>query len=275
MEFNVRSAFCFSSTGYAPTQQADLSRITRLSLHLKPGQAERYAKCRALRAETVGRPEFCAALRNRVIGQAAQIRANAGTFATAIAAHLGDQRVGDQLGAIISGAYSLASSSLVTPEQASQWVMRQDWGEFQTLDIDRDENQALSLLLNAHVNIRTGSTNETTSVDALASHYFKADSSQIDREDAHDALLLYGLKITDKGLFVHNSHRQLAAMFKDTAWSGKWKDQLARVPDASEHSGTRFGSDRARSVFLPRSIFVQDKPEGEVASDSADHELPF
>jgi putative DNA primase/helicase len=252
MEFSVRSCFVFASIGIAAVQRADTSRITPLELSKRSGEAgaKAFADLKALWAETVGKPGFADGLRARALANARTIRANSKTLARAVAAKLGDQRIGDQLGALLAGAFAVTTDQQFTDEQAARRVDNLDWAPFLPDATDTDEVQALNVLMDSHIRVDDGRGSYTASVGELISQS-QADVVETVKDAAKATLLRHGIKVEDDWLTVSNSHHHLRRVFADTPWAGKWKDQLARVKGAEGRPATRFGPAKHRAVSIP------------------------
>ena len=252
MEFSVRSCFVFASIGIAAVQRADTSRITPLELSKRSGEAgaKAFADLKALWAETVGKPGFADGLRARALANARTIRANSKTLARAVAAKLGDQRIGDQLGALLAGAFAVTTDQQFTDEQAARRVDNLDWSPFLPDATDTDEVQALNVLMDSHIRVDDGRGSYTASVGELISQS-QADVIDTVKDAAKATLLRHGIKVEDDWLTVSNSHHSLRKVFADTPWAGKWKDQLARVKGAEGRPATRFGPAKHRAVSIP------------------------
>jgi putative DNA primase/helicase len=109
--------------------RADTSRITSLELKKLGGEAadSQFVALKQLWAETMADPAYAQGIRARSLHLAKVICANGKVFGAAVASKLGDQRIGDQLGALLAGAYSLTSTKPVDLDFAKQWVEAQNW----------------------------------------------------------------------------------------------------------------------------------------------------
>jgi len=248
----IRSCFAFSSIGVAAQQAADVSRIT--SLELRRRRPEEFAATNELLAATVADPLFCGALRARAVWHATQIRANAERFATAVTRHLGNRRTGDQVGALLAGAYALTSGRIISEQEAEAWVSARDWSAFSPAHADADEIRAMSMLLDAHVRVDLDKgPAQTVTVGELVEEAFAKTVPSL--SDAAKVLIRHGVKIEDEAVVVSSSHEWLRKLYGASPWAGKWKDQLARVPGAQTLAGARFGLATHRAVRIPREAF--------------------
>lgn len=257
-EYQIRSCFAFASIGVAANQRADTSRITSLELRKDntDGGRERFEQLKALWAETVARPEYAEGIRSRALANALSITANARTFAKAVAIKLGDQRIGDQLGALLSGAFSLTSTRVLSIEDATAWVEKQNWHGFMPDEADQDEVRALAWLLDKSIRFEQGDHTYTRSIGELVQAYYSSEVTVEDADNLRQNLMRSGIRLEDDTVSISNHHPALRTLFMDTSWADKWKDQFARVPGATHVAGVRFGASIHRAVRIPRTAFA-------------------
>jgi putative DNA primase/helicase len=255
--FHVRSSFCFSSIGVAATQRADLSRITALELFKRHGEdaAAQWDTLIAHWEATAASAEWCAAIRNRAIDLAETIAANAHTFATACTRHLGAQRDGDQIGALLAGAFALTSGRKITPEQAAEWCAKQDWSTFAQNESDMDEKQCLACLLSGLVEHDDGGRRVRRSIGEIITIALDHKRPDHERKTARETLERHGVGIRRDGIDVSNSLSELKRIFADTTFAGKWSDQLKRLDGAKTLAASHFNRAQTRAVRLPMSMF--------------------
>lgn len=255
--FYIRSCFCFSSIGVAATQRADLSRITPLELFKRHGDdaAAQWDTLIAHWEGTAANPEWCAAIRNRAIELAETIALNAHTFATACTRHLGAQRDGDQIGALLAGAFALTSSRVITPEQAAEWCAKQDWSTFAATDSDMDERQCLAHLLSGLIEHEHESRRVRRSIGELITAALDLRSLDHELRAARETLERHGIGIRRDGIDVSNSHQELRRIFAETVFASKWADQLKRLEGAKTLAASHFNRAQTRAVRLPMSMF--------------------
>ena len=256
-EFRVQSCFAFSSIGTAATKRADTGRIT--SLELKRPDAtdegrEMFRQFKVMVSDTVAMPGYAEGLRQRCLTHAPTICANARMFARAISGRLGDQRMGDQLGALLAGAFSLTSTKELTYEAAVEWVGKQDWAPYESNTADLDEVRALSWLMDKQVRFEADDKVYQRSVGELLTAYYRDDVRSDEAENILRNLVRNGIKPERESICVSNHHPALRALFAETPWADKWKDQLARVMGASHVPGVRIGASTHRAVRLPTSV---------------------
>lgn len=262
MSFTVRSMFMFASIGVAATQRADLSRITVCEMISLPEGEEKKRHWDDLQefiACTAADSDWCAAIRARSIMLAQTIAKNAHTFARACARFVGAQRDGDQIGALLAGAWSLHSSIEITIEQATAWCERQQWETFQSSELDMDESRCFQHLMGAIIQHEEHGHNMRRSVAELVKQ--ACTPGDFNREAARNTLERHGIKLVKDGcgIDIADSHQELRRIFIDTGFSGKWKDQFKRLTGAKCVSSTRFNGVPLRCVRLPMNLFDVDR----------------
>jgi putative DNA primase/helicase len=249
ISYMVRSMFCFASIGVAAVKKADTSRLA--VLNLKPNDSpEQFVIVRNLQAETVAKPSFCAGIRARSIKNAMTIRHNAATFSTAAVPFTGDKRSADQMGTLLAGAYSLTSTNLITHDDATEWLKKQEWSKFKSEPIDSDENQCLAHLLAGAIRLERKTGVETVSIDEA----IDAARAQIIPDVEHLTLQRLGVKVESDYILIANQHQGLEKIFTGTPWAGaKWRGQLIRMPGAmAAGAPVRFGPTvLQRAVKIP------------------------
>lgn len=266
--FHIRSMFALASISVGLKQQADLTRVAVLSLrHAK--EENQWIDLQE-KMKPINR-EFGKKLVARTVGLIPIIRENAALLATEIAAVTNSQRVGDQMGTLLAGAYSLVSSELLTQTQAAEIVAKEDWTEF-TGALDPDELQCLQSILQFQLRVETGGQALTLSVGELAelaANY--AQMQRVPRDLADGILRRHGIKVDpiQKTLAVANKHRELERMLRDTPYSVNWNRFLARIEGAvTDMPAMRFSAGVvSRGVMLPLDKII--------IPEEVQDELPF
>ncbi len=254
--YRIRSSFALVSINVSLQHAADESRISVLTLRPSDGThaaAERFAALNAEVQSTLT-PAFAASLIARSARLLPTIRANAETFAHAVALRLGSRRAGDQLGALLAGAYSLHSDGRITPEQAADYVARQAW-DATTAETEPDETRLLAHLTQHRLRVAWGNGGATeATVGALIEAALGRDE-RIPADAAERTLRETGMRTDPGGLFVSNTHPALAAILKGTPWHAQWGRALVRLPGAEwTKKPLKFAfAHVAKPVFIPMS----------------------
>ena len=260
--YSIRSCFAFASIGVQAAQQSDRSRITILSMKALPRESPE----RAQRWETLQRlyndvftDAFVQRLQARTVALLPTILKNAKTFANAAAAVLGEQRQGDQLGAILAGAYSIHSDGLIEFEAAKRWVADKDWSEEKSLEGSKDEHALVAFILDQIIQVEGEHAKITRTIGelvAVASN--RKGEYGLSSENANSHLKRFGLKVeveqytTNGNLVVSNSSEQLRKMLRESAWAKNHARILLRIPGAADKTSARFASGAiTRAVSIP------------------------
>lgn len=259
--YHMRSCFMFSSINVYLENRADESRVTVLELKNAAGRDGQAAFDELQgRIDTTIRPEYCAGLIARNVYLLPTILENAHTFSRAVATHLNSARVGDQIGTMLAGAYTLGKDSIVSPKTAMMWVRDQDWGDTTSADAMTDERRMLNHLMQRRVRLDLGD-NRFRDLTLAELVRFAADeppSLSGQPGQGQKELLRNGLKYEDGGVWISNTHTALKEHLKDTPWSSQWSRTLRRLPGTKplnrEEPGIKFAGELARATFVPLDL---------------------
>ena len=249
MRFRIRSCFLFSSINVGLQHQADESRVTVLSLRSpKTGDADpaTFDDLKRLAAEIT--PAFSAALLARSTELLPVIRANAEVFACAVAARLGSRRLGDQLGALLAGGYSLHKSSQISREDADDCLAKHNFNLDAPQSEDKDEQKLLNHILQSRIKIGASEISLARLLECALN-----ESEDYTSESASKQLIQHGIRPCHGGIDVSTNHPALKSILADTPWAAKWGRTLARLPGAlARDKVVRFGFGHVGSaVFIP------------------------
>lgn len=282
-QYHIRSMFCLASIGVSIKNAADQSRITKLSL--KRSSPEHWsaldeALC-SITADTSRR------LISRTVQLIPVIRDNAKLLAGAVAKIVGDQRLGDQYGALLAGAESLRHGDRLTKAQAVA-IAETYAAEFtkQANDIEHDEHQCLEHLLQQIIRCdRKGGGNVTLSVAELIEMASRGRPITLDQDEAAAVLKRHGLRVdpitseTGGNIKIARTHSQLAMLFKGTPWqSNGWAQFFLRLPGAkvpTSKNGNevkiRFGGQSGQNaVEVPLSLMEDEQDAAGLFAGAAD-----
>jgi putative DNA primase/helicase len=260
--YHIRSCFMFSSINVTMDHLADESRITVLELRNAAAGCQDEFDALLARIESSITPEFCAGLLARAVWLMPVILRNAATFARAVTTHLGNSRVGDQIGTLLAGRYALLSDDEVTPEQAKKWVEKQDWGGLTSATAAPDEERLTLRLIQQKIKVDLGDKVIERTVGEVLEEAAKdtgTDSmADLMARNYQNALKRVGLKFEDGGVWVSNTHHEIKTWLKDSPWASQWGRSLKRIPGAktSEPKVIVFGKwDKTKAVWLPLAAF--------------------
>jgi putative DNA primase/helicase len=255
--YTIRSMFLMSSIATALKQGADKSRFAQLTLR-NPNEmpkAERIKHWEDLErdldkyiTEHIGQR-----LQARTISLIPVIRQSIKIFSRAASEAFDSQRLGDQYGTLLAGAWSLQSSQVATRDQAWALIEQNNWEPYSQATEIPDEQRCLQHILQHQLRVEadktvTRSINEL--VDAAALRIVDLD---ITSAVAQAVLGRNGIKSDDGCVVISNTSKHIAAILSDTAWSNCWPTVLSRLPGAIKNGVTRFKgmSGTSRSVSIP------------------------
>lgn len=263
--YNIKAAFAFSSIGVNVKHHADASRVTVLSL-LRDSTTEgqqHFQEVIAPRTIDTLTDTFCARLRGRAIRMIPIIRRNAEIFSVVAGNFIGSKRAGDQIGALLAGAYALQSDNTITTAEAMEWVKQQAWENNQSSD---DAHGLLSHILQHIIKFEYQGKHYDRSIGELVELVQKATSAKFtlemeqktftDPEELNAILGRYGIKhdIVDGIHYVafSTNHRGLATILKDTAYGLSWSRILGRIDGAQTFRKIiRFSGSVSRATHIP------------------------
>jgi len=243
--YRVRSMFLLSSIATALKQGADHSRFARLSLRNPADlpQAEREAHWRGLDRDLDH--EITRELGRRLIARTVSlipmIRQAVEIFSIAAARYFASQRLGDQYGTLLAGAWSLLSDSAPSEQDVIEWIDCHNWQSVSEGRESSDELLCLQTILQRQVRVETNDRAITRTLGELvdlAAH--RGQDIEISAELAARTLGRHGLRVEAEVLLVSNNAKPIAQTLRETAWAVGWSAMLLRLPGAQRHGPVRF-----------------------------------
>ena len=275
--YTIRSMFAFSSIGVQLNQQSDRSRFTTLGLISNDGiqSKEDFKKFNIEWNENITE-DFVNQLQARTFSLMPVIIENTKTFSDAAALVIGSKRMGDQVGAMLAGAYSLSSSSVINLEDAIEWVKNKDWSEEKGLELTKDEWQLWNTITSHILRVEADHGFRERNIGELiklAGGY--STDSAILTENADNVLRRMGILVNGNGIYISNTSPELKKIIKNTNWAHNHNKILERLPGSEKMDARRFTpGHNARCVALPIELVVE-KTEKKVEIEVNEEELPF
>jgi putative DNA primase/helicase len=257
--FTIRSMFLMSSIATSLKQGADKSRFAQLTLR-NPSELpkeHRQAHWEALDrdldrfvSEEIGRR-----LQARTVSLIPTIRASIRVFTRVAAERFDSQRLGDQYGTLLAGAWSLHSSQIVTPQQAQQLIDDNNWEPYSQATEVPDERRCIQRILQHQLRVETDRSTLTRSIGELVELALHREHDfNIEASHAQSTLGRNGIKAEEGGyVVISNNAEAIAAILRDTAWSNCWPTVLTRLPGATKAGSIYFKGAGAtsRAVRVP------------------------
>lgn len=263
----ARVCFALSSIGVQLDNQADKSRFTVLSLLKFEGvrTIKEFNDFSNNWFETVT-PEYVRSLQARTIDLMPTIIKNAKVFENAVAEHIGNRRLGKQVGILLAGAYSLKSKELVNYEDALKFVSSKDWSEEKSLDNSKDELQLFNVIMSSTVRVDGNYERSIGELILIADSLIPA--GQITISQAEDKLRRTGIVIDNGMICISNGSNEIRRIVRDTSWSNDYSKLLKRI-DGAESLPARtyeYGVSRQRGTAIPIHL-ISDSTE-KIITDS-------
>lgn len=247
--YRIRSSFIFSSIGVGVDKYADSTRVSVLSIERR-NDNKKFQQLQKLTFDTITE-QYVRRFMARSVSLIPQIRANAVTFARAGAEVIGSQRLGDQIGALLAGCYSLFDDGAISAADATKWVRAQNWDEQRNVNGDTDERSCLNRILETVIKVETPRATVQRSIGELIQ---PRQGELMANADAMDALGRIGIKVGADSFTISNTHSGIGEILSDTPWAKGWGRTLKRLPGAEITNAERFGVTVSRGVTVPVTI---------------------
>lgn len=258
--FHIRSMFFLSSIATSLKQGADRSRFAQLTLRstAEQPQGERQDHWEALDRDLdrYVTPEVAQRLISRTVSLIPTIRASTKVFSRAAAEHFDSQRLGDQYGALLAGAWSLMSTAVATDREARALIQQNDWAPYSEATEVPDERRCIDHIMQTQIRVDATNTQGHVSTQVrtlreLVDHLVSPDAGLY--LDAENTLGRHGIRVDNGTVSISNTAKALAAILSDTAWAHSWATVLARLPGAAKAGTVYFkglGSN-SRAIAIP------------------------
>lgn len=258
VSYRIRSCFAFASIGIVVNQQSDRSRITVLTLQENKNDDRRewWEQTQKFYHEAVT-DDYVKRFQARTISLLPIIIENARTFSKAVDIVLGSKRIGDQLGALLAGAYSLHTDKKIELDAAIEWVKAREWDEERQLQNTKDELRLLAHLLQHMTPVEMPEGNRVTrTLGEMIYAVVKGYDNQLSRDTVAVNLKRMGIKMHGEYVLFSNNSTEISKILRDTPWQRNYNKILERIPGAKHFGATRFanGATPQRAVGVPISV---------------------
>ncbi|QPC44036.1 hypothetical protein HW532_15855 [Kaustia mangrovi] len=261
--YRIRSMFAFASVAVGLQQQADHTRVSVLGLTAGKASSEdrlkHFGKLQEVWASTLTK-RYVERMHARIIRMIPTIQKNAETFALAGAKVIGTRRLGDQIGALLAGAYALHSANEISAEEAEAWVAQQDWTDETQLSEEKDEMQCLQRLMEHQIPVMVHKSRYERSISEIVHAAWARNDDFMSAEIAEDHLKRYGIRVEREGdeVLISNNHTAIAKILDGTPWSRNWGRILQRIDGARSAGACRFPSGVQRVTSVPLTAIAVD-----------------
>ena len=257
--YHIRSMFMMSSIATHLKQGADQTRFAQLTLK-SPNEIP--SEERAKHWESLDRDldrvitkQYSKALIHRTITLIPMIRESVKVFVRVAADHFESQRLGDQYGTLLTGAWSLMSSNVPTEDEAKYLIESNDWTVYSQATEVPDERKCLDYMLQHQLRVEgDGKTLTRTIGELIEVAAMMKNDFDISPTVAQSVLGRHGFKVDEKDrvVLVSNTAKAIKSILQDTSWGNSWSTMLKRLPGASAVGPTRFGGvgNQSRAVAV-------------------------
>jgi putative DNA primase/helicase len=255
MSFHIRSMFCLASIQVAIKHQADVERLTVMSLRPKREDDNAADGWTALKDDlylTITRDKTIAArLMRRALNMLPTIQKNIEVFATAAAKSFGSQRDGDQYGTLLAGCWSMMCGEPATLEQAEAMIDGFDWSEHRENNETDEAQGALSTLMGALITHQGVRYSVAELVQASAMEDGKV--GVVTKSDADALLGRHGMKVRETVLLIANRSEQLRSLVAGSPFEADLRGALLRIKGATrnDHKPAKFSGVQAKCITIP------------------------
>jgi putative DNA primase/helicase len=257
MEFLIRSMFCLASIQVGIKHQADVERVTVLSLRPKKeretGPVSEWSTIKEKLYSVIERdPTIGARLIRRSMNLLPTIQQNVEVFTVVASKIFGSARAGDQYGTLLAGAWSLFNSQVAPPEQARVMIESYNWDEHRDAADTDESDQALAVLMGSRIRAPHGLEFTVHELVCCASEV-QLIGIELPRIDAATFLQRYGMRVKDGFLLLSNASHELRTLMKDTNFAADWRGVLLRIPgtDRNDNLAVKFNGVLAKCIRIP------------------------
>lgn len=286
--YRARSMFVFASINTQIEGYADETRFTQLTLALPAEDADaeeskaHYERL-LLDIVTVMTPAFARRLLARTIHLLPVLRQLVAAFTDAARIHLKSQRLGDQIGPMLAGAYLLNSTKEITAEEALAWIRKSDWADHSAKNATKDNERFLQHVTGYLVRHDTpeGGRWERTIGELIELAAYADDhvTDQVNmtrhtnkqKNSAISALARLGVRVYAGGgsylVDITTSYEGFRhRVLRNTEWSGtRYRDILKAIPGAVASKGNRYFASGINTpyVSVPIEALLKERIPGE------------
>ena len=264
----VRTCFAFASILPSAKQAADQSRITVVTLGQQSKErVENFKKNIAPTVKKTLTTKYCLDLQARCVKLTKIVVENAGIFSSAITAHLDSQRLGDQLGALLAGMYSLVSDDVISFDDAMSYVASQSWDSALSDQGEDDTTRLISMIIESSVQVKLHSSHDRTIAEliSISAGLRTDDVLSLDKKAADATLQRHGIRVecVDGEFWASfaNSHKGLGQILAGSQWASDWRRTLSRIPGAMTDLGkptAKFAGSSSRYTAIKVGLIFAD-----------------
>ena len=263
--FTMRSAFLMSSIGVGLKEAADLTRTAVLTI--KPMDSftaedrrkkeEMFKSFLNLAAEIPR--EMPQRLLARQLHNLFTLRHNVEVFKETIATVLANRRIGDQLGTLMAGNYSLYSTKQLDMKQCEKYLNTVNLDEFLQVKSEREDRVLLDHIVQSAIRVETvHGVQDRTIGELLLISFTRQENADVSLRIADESLSRVGLKVEIEhglptGVWIGQSIVGMNKIMQTSTYYEGWSGVLLRHPSARKSENSiRFKGAMSRGIFMPK-----------------------
>jgi putative DNA primase/helicase len=263
--FTMRSSFLMSSIGVGLKEAADLTRTAVLTikpldsftLEERRKKEEEFKDFVAL-ASSIPR-DMPQRLLSRQLHNLFTLRHNILVFKETIATVLANRRIGDQLGTLMAGCYSLYSTKRLDMKQCEKYLGTVNLEEFLQVKAEREDRVLLDHIVQSAIRVETlHGVQDRTIGELLVIALTRNESADVSLKIADESLARVGLKVEIEhglavGVWIGQSIAALNKIMQTSVYYEGWSGVLLRHPSARKSDNSlRFKGSMSRGIYLPK-----------------------
>lgn len=263
--FTMRSSFLMSSIGVGLKEAADLSRTAVLTI--KPLDSYSYDERKKKEQEFKDFLSLASEIPDdmpqrlvaRQLHNLFTLRHNVEIFKETIAVMLANRRIGDQLGTLMAGCYSLYSTKRLDAKQCEKYLNTVNLDEFLQVKSEREDIALLHHIVGSMIRVETvHGAQDRTIGELLIVCFTRDDTTEVRLKVAESTLARYGMKIEREhgsvtGVWIGQSIQSMNRIMQTSVYFEGWAGVLLRHPYAKKSTDSvRFGGATSRAIYLPK-----------------------
>lgn len=263
--FKIRSMFMFSSIASSLKQNADKSRFAGLTLKNpkdvisdKAKRAKHWDRLQKSLANEIS-SDVGRRLQARTFSLIPVLQESIKTFKAAATECLdGNQRNGDQYGTLMAGAWIVFSDIPPTQEEAAKLCVDIELAKFCEDDHKPEERECLDFITQHQLKVEGREKTVTRTIGELIEVAAdKVLERELLRSEAEAVLGRNGIKVAEGMVYISNTSKAIASIFKNTSYENGWKGLIKTLPGASTTANSisfKGAGSNSRAVGIPLSM---------------------
>jgi putative DNA primase/helicase len=236
--YNIRSCFAFCSIVPQAVHGSDLRRVT--NLELKRGVLSD-SDFEALNSDfhDFATDQYVLGFQTRIINMIPSLLKTISIFTRAITEKLKSRAMGDQLGAMLGGAWHVVNDECPTGEEAFNFLAEIDFSGEQGLSNQTDESKCLQHILGIQIRVETEIAIHTRTLGELVEASLNG-TETVSMTKADDHMKRIGIKVENNMVCISTTSAWVKNNLKGTNWVKNYAQVLSRISGTVRKNMTYF-----------------------------------